>query len=290
MKVVDLFCGIGGFSEGARQCGHDVVLAVDADQHALTAHERNHPSAEHKCLTLPSDEVTLPHPGETWHLHGSPPCQALSAARRTSLTPDMVDASVELVTWFLELASSSQPTSWSMEQVAAPRVIALLTQFRDRRPEWYDFEVTNAVDFGIPQTRRRVIAGDPVTIARLRANRSPKVVTLREVFEDELCSEWVMNSTTNQPVRDGTAKFRKMRPEEHMRSVDQPCYTVLARHPLRWVDPRGSVIRNFTPEEGARVQTFPANYDLGTAHRQRHVGNALPPTLATCFLERIRPA
>jgi len=30
MFVIDLFCGCGGFSEGARQAGAQVVLAIDA--------------------------------------------------------------------------------------------------------------------------------------------------------------------------------------------------------------------------------------------------------------------
>ena len=29
MKVVDFFCGGGGFSEGFRQAGFDIVFAVD---------------------------------------------------------------------------------------------------------------------------------------------------------------------------------------------------------------------------------------------------------------------
>ena len=35
IDVVDLFCEVGGFSEGARQAGHRVVLAVDSNKNAL---------------------------------------------------------------------------------------------------------------------------------------------------------------------------------------------------------------------------------------------------------------
>ena len=42
IDVVDLFCGVGGFSEGARQAGHRVVLAVDSNKSALEGHVESH--------------------------------------------------------------------------------------------------------------------------------------------------------------------------------------------------------------------------------------------------------
>jgi len=50
--VVDLFCGMGGFSEGARLAGVETVLAVDAWGPALAVHVENHPSSRHVCLML----------------------------------------------------------------------------------------------------------------------------------------------------------------------------------------------------------------------------------------------
>lgn len=35
MKVVDFFCGGGGFSEGFRQAGFDIVFAVDKWEPAI---------------------------------------------------------------------------------------------------------------------------------------------------------------------------------------------------------------------------------------------------------------
>ena len=41
LPVVDLFCGIGGWSEGCRQAGFNVVLAIDANMRLLRLHKRN---------------------------------------------------------------------------------------------------------------------------------------------------------------------------------------------------------------------------------------------------------
>eukprot|EP00966_Prymnesium_polylepis_P232684 5381564-Prymnesium_polylepis.1 len=73
MQVVDLFCGIGGFSEGARQAGHTVILAIDADEQALQTHKVNHPDCETVLTTLPDGLPPLPRDA---HWHASPPCQA----------------------------------------------------------------------------------------------------------------------------------------------------------------------------------------------------------------------
>ena len=70
IDVVDLFCGVGGFSEGARLAGHRVVLAVDGNKNALDAHKLNHPSAVHELAILPAENLVqlLPSAGAKWHL------------------------------------------------------------------------------------------------------------------------------------------------------------------------------------------------------------------------------
>ena len=47
VEVFDLFCGAGGFSQGAVQAGHRVVFACDSDPESIATHERNHP---HGCV------------------------------------------------------------------------------------------------------------------------------------------------------------------------------------------------------------------------------------------------
>jgi len=67
LEVYDFFAGAGGFSTGARQAGCRVVYVCDNNAEALATHKRNHPEAEHACLTLPSAEAVakLPTDGRT---------------------------------------------------------------------------------------------------------------------------------------------------------------------------------------------------------------------------------
>ena len=84
--LVDLFCGLCGFTTGAAAAGMRPTLAIDTDAHALHYHRINHPTAKHAQLRLgpQSDdrlaELIRAHvpAGRAWHLHGSPPCQLFS--------------------------------------------------------------------------------------------------------------------------------------------------------------------------------------------------------------------
>lgn len=47
MRVVDLYCGAGGASDGLSAGGWPVSLAVDLDPLCLRSHALEHPDAEH---------------------------------------------------------------------------------------------------------------------------------------------------------------------------------------------------------------------------------------------------
>ena len=81
-----------------------------------------------------------------FHLHGSPPCQALSNASNVQAEDGM-----RLVNWFLELVEYMRPDSWSMENVRplGKRLVDM----------GVPFEVVNSNDYGVPQKRFRIFAG-----------------------------------------------------------------------------------------------------------------------------------
>ena len=153
IAVVDLFCGMGGFTQGAIDAGAEVILSVDAWDEACKVHEDNHPGTRIDCVQLGNPDwykgllrFLEPYRGNYHiHLHGSPPCQALSNA--SSRDPE---EGMPLVIWFLNLVKSVQPDSWSMENVVP---------VRKRLPEGTPSVTLNSADFGVPQTRRRCYAG-----------------------------------------------------------------------------------------------------------------------------------
>jgi len=50
--AIDLFAGLGGFTEGAEQAGVKVVWTANHWSDAVEAHKRNHPDAHHVCQDL----------------------------------------------------------------------------------------------------------------------------------------------------------------------------------------------------------------------------------------------
>ena len=162
--AVDLFAGMGGFTEGAIQGGAEVILSVDSESDMVNVHKKNHPAVrvEQTLLGNPDWHIGLirmlePYRGSSIypdyfhiHIHGSPPCQALSNASSTDAEEGMV-----LVNWFLDtvkkLKEAGLCDSWSMENVVP---------VRKRLPDWVPSVILNSADFGVAQTRSRCWAGE----------------------------------------------------------------------------------------------------------------------------------
>ena len=85
VAVIDLFCGMGGFSQGAIEAGAKVVLAVDLWDEALSVHAKNHLDTPIKRMTLGEKYhfSLIKCEVKKWrklgyhvHIHGSPPCRS----------------------------------------------------------------------------------------------------------------------------------------------------------------------------------------------------------------------
>jgi len=144
MRVVDLFCGAGGMSEGFRQAGFDVMLGIDNDPQALETFRRNHPGSEaweediEKVDEIPDCDVVI----------GGPPCPDFSIANKKR-DPK---AGMELVYEFLRLKDTADPDWWIMENV--PQITNHIS-----RKDFPVIKILNCVEYGVPQRRKRCFAG-----------------------------------------------------------------------------------------------------------------------------------
>lgn len=279
--VVDLFCGIGGFSTGAAQAGHRVVLAVDNEPRLLSCHSSNH-DCVHICCDLPADDLPLPESGR-WHLHGSPPCTNLSIMQPLQSREKRAHA-VDLVAWFLSLVPKHRPTTWTMEQVNTKKVREQLDLFKRRHPGLCQWVSVDMADYEVPQHRRRIIAGTPSIIAKLRRSKATRRLGLIAAIPKPplpyvRCALYKRPNHYTREIEDVPLK-------DQIRSVSRPSYTILARGIKRWADADGNTLRQLSARENALIQTFPADYriPLASVLSQLAVGNAVPPRFARLLM------
>jgi DNA (cytosine-5)-methyltransferase 1 len=168
--AIDLFCGAGGLSLGLRNAGFDLAAAVDNDPVAVRTYAAN--LGNHVwCASL--EDISAADllgragigKGECLLLAGGPPCQGFSLQRRG----DRRDARNELVLQFLRMVEAIQPRFFLMENVGG-----LLTKHGkpflrelSTRASYLDYiihlAVLDAVDFGVPQVRKRAfLVGEQV--------------------------------------------------------------------------------------------------------------------------------
>lgn len=139
MKVIDLFCGAGGFSEGFRQAGFDIILGVDSWVDALKSYRHNQ-----KCDVLKSDirdVTTLPNCDV---IIGSPPCQNFSRLN----VKKKVWEGLELVREFERIVKLNKPKYWVWENI-------------DYIKRFYrGASLLNSWDCGLAQRRKRAFVAN----------------------------------------------------------------------------------------------------------------------------------
>ncbi|WP_256923964.1 DNA cytosine methyltransferase [Sphingomonas sp. IBVSS2] len=161
MKLVELFCGTGGFSRGAHAAGFEVAAAYDIDTILSSSYPHNFPNTKlhHRDVSLLTGAEVREHVGgEVFGLFGGPPCQGFSDIGRR----DKADPRRGLLVHFFRLVAELEPAFFVMENVrglayadAKPVLDAGLDLVRHS----YDVfgpRIWNAADFGAATTRNRM--------------------------------------------------------------------------------------------------------------------------------------
>jgi DNA (cytosine-5)-methyltransferase 1 len=165
-QTIDLFCGCGGLSAGARAAGFHVSAGLDVEPKYMASFTKNFPEAR----SIPADLTSFSpeelgatlkiRRGELDLLVGGPPCQGFSknVPRRSRY---MEDERNRLVLRFLRYSEWFRPRVILMENVA---------EMKNGFDQTYSDEIVdalskvgytvthavlNAADFGVPQRRRR---------------------------------------------------------------------------------------------------------------------------------------
>lgn len=322
IAVIDLYAGLGGFTQGAIEAGAEVILSIDFWDEAIKVHKANHPTIPCWQMKLgsPTDYKIINQVIEKYrkthhiHIHGSPPCQALSNASRRDAGEGM-----PLIIHYLELIEVLKPDSWSMENVVP---------MRKRLPEGTPSVVLNSADFGVPQTRRRCIAGEG-WIAQPTHTKDEWVSVIQALphLEGELLMDSGRANAKTTGINPRTGK-KEGGSGALFRSLDKPSYTIMSSPrticvntsgggssngrrvnsvdsdiyipsktihnntpSLRLTDNKPEKIRSLTLEETLTLQGFSPEYDLSSTRLKKDkwtmIGNAVCPAVAKAIIEGI---
>lgn len=199
MRVIDFYCGAGGFSEGFRQAGFEIIFAVDNWQPAVTTFKANKPNANVllddvlRISLLNDDEFESIVP-DSEVIIGSPPCVAFSNSNKSgngdkSLGIKLIEAFFRIVAR-KKFKQDSKLKYWVLENVPKaanhikesyyPEDLGLIGNFV-LRPKDGATGVYNAKNFGAPTNRKRFLCGEfPMPI---QTHSDENGITLRSVLE-----------------------------------------------------------------------------------------------------------
>lgn len=163
MKVVDLFCGCGGFGLGAKQAGFDVVVAVDIDPTLQSAYKKNFPSTNVITRDLSkmarSDWDVLLEDQAIDGVIGGPPCQGYSRIGKR----DINDPRRTLLGHFFRTVNLISPKFFVMENVEGlldeknKEELYGAIALADKKYTVLPPMVVDASNFGAPTKRKRVV-------------------------------------------------------------------------------------------------------------------------------------
>jgi DNA (cytosine-5)-methyltransferase 1 len=161
LKVVDLFCGCGGFSHGFQKAGFEVVLGVDWNADAIETFKLNHKKAQYYAgpiEKLTNQKINQMLAGQKIDVViGGPPCQGFSTVGQGKKE----DPRNFLFKEFVRIVKLLKPRMIVLENVtgllAEKNKNVLNNIFRSFTRLGYqmDAKVLQAENFGVPSHRRR---------------------------------------------------------------------------------------------------------------------------------------
>ena len=169
LRVLDLFCGTGGFSKGFENEGSfQVVFGIDVSDVAIETFRANHPAAlsiaqdirsTHACVV--SEQIKLSR-GEIDVIIAGPPCQGFSSIRphrsseRQDPRNDLFRDFAAYIDWF-------RPPLFVLENVVGlatfngGQTLEVIRETFHHLGYETDWRILNSAHFGVPQKRERLI-------------------------------------------------------------------------------------------------------------------------------------
>ena len=167
-KVIDLFCGIGGFSYGFEMTNkYEVICAADIWNVAIDTYKKNHIQNENidillQDLTILDKKYWEKYKNKVDIIIAGPPCQGFSMSGKREIGDERNSLFEEVI----KITNITLPKYVVIENVVG--LLSMQTKnnkyIKDIIIEEFknigyfaEFKILNAAEFGVPQLRKRVI-------------------------------------------------------------------------------------------------------------------------------------
>ncbi|WP_167493273.1 DNA cytosine methyltransferase [Brevundimonas vancanneytii] len=312
LRAIDLYSGVGGWSLGLRLAGIDVVASFERWG---AANETNFKNNHHQAQTVDIRRLSYDDlPSDIDIVVGSPPCTQFSFSNRGG-NGDLDDGLKDIEN-FLSIVDHLRPKVWAMENV--PRVAGIIAcelepGGRLERFAHLGFKphLISMDDYGVPQRRRRCVAGnfdfellkeysavlerptlgqvvkalaaDPVSDP-LFGIIMPRADLVDHVAEEPLSLEEVRINRANKANHTVYNAMPFPDPlDRSVRTITATCTRVSRESIVIAAPDTPNAYRRLTVRERASLQGFPITfqfYGQNYGQKLRMVGNAVPPAFA----------
>ena len=199
MKVADFFCGGGGFSEGFRQAGFEIVFAVDSWAPAVKTYKGNKPGVNViqddviRISELPDDEFEALVP-DSEVIIGSPPCQSFSHSNKSGNADKSLG--IRLIEAYLKIIARKKYKQGSILRYWVLENVPAVKNYIKEEYSAADFNLKgdfilrpldgasgkyNAKYFGAPTNRIRYLCGE--FPKPMEVKNDSNVITLQMVLD-----------------------------------------------------------------------------------------------------------
>jgi len=319
-KIVSLFSGAGGLDLGFQEEGFEIEIAFDISPAAIKTHKRNFPKAAGVADDLTTlgpagvlkNVLSAIPPGTRIGIIGGPPCQGFS---RANVSAKASDPRNELPKLYVKIIRKLQ-TAYSVDFVVFENVLGMrdakhATKYKGlvRGLKGLGFHVSEqelcALDFGVPQARKRVVlaaVANGATTPNLRPRRRTGSANVREAigalpapvfFSRDLTAKDIPEHPNHWTMNPRSPRFTLGMNGREGRSFkllawDKPSPTIAFGHREIHVHPNGS--RRLSILEAMLLQGFTKEFVLegNLSEQVEQVSNAVPPPLARSLASAIR--
>jgi DNA (cytosine-5)-methyltransferase 1 len=299
LKFIDLFCGIGGFRIGMEQaCKEngiipDCVFSSDIDPHCQDSYEYNFGDRPYGDITK-VDENEIP---DHDILFAGFPCQPFSIIGSKRGFNDIRG------TLFFDIArilKAKMPKAFVLENVKQlvghdnGQTLKVIIQTLEDLGYSVRYSVLNALDYGLPHKRERVIIvghREPILFSfpsPIKPYKSLAEILEKNIDQKHFASDLIKEKRKNKHKSAYRISIWHENKSGNICSYPYSC-ALRAGASYNYLLVNGE--RRLTPREMFRLQGFPDNYKISVTDSQarKQAGNAVPVNMVKAVILKLLP-